>query len=132
MRGKHAAALLLSLLLVFAAVHIFFVQRVILERNMRIEVLSNFVAQSYRYTHGGGAVGALLAWPLYRYLGFMAKVQFVPALLALNVIVVVALMVLTWVFGRIYCSVVCPLGVFQDMAARIGHRGRPLPYDVAS
>ena len=70
-----------TLLLIFAAVHIFFVQRVILERNMRIEVLSNFVAQSYRYAHGGGAVGALLAWPLYRYLGVAGG--FIAALLAI-------------------------------------------------
>ena len=51
---------------------------------------------------------------LHHYLGWMAKVQFLPAFLALNVGVVVALMLLTLVFGRVYCSVICPLGVFQD------------------
>ncbi len=45
---------------------------------------------------------------------WLAKIQFVPALLSLNLVVVAALVVLTLVFGRIYCSVICPLGVFQD------------------
>ena len=53
--------------------------------------------------------GTVHAW-----LGWLAKIQFLPALLALNVGVVVCLLVLTLVGGRLYCSVVCPLGVFQD------------------
>lgn len=53
--------------------------------------------------------GTLHAW-----LGWMAKVQLLPAVLALNVGVIVALAVITLVFGRVYCSVICPLGVFQD------------------
>lgn len=52
---------------------------------------------------------------LHHWLGWMAKVQFMPAVLALNVAIVVALVVLTLVFGRIYCSVICPLGVMQDL-----------------
>jgi len=47
--------------------------------------------------------------------GWMAKLQFLPACLALNVAVIVALVLLTFVCGRIYCSVVCPLGVYQDL-----------------
>lgn len=54
--------------------------------------------------------GTLHAW-----LGWMAKIQFLPAVLALNVGVVIALVLLTLVFGRVYCSVICPLGVFQDI-----------------
>ena len=46
------------------------------------------------------------------WLGWLAKIQFLPAVMALNVIVVVALVVLTLFFGRIYCSVICPLVVF--------------------
>lgn len=48
---------------------------------------------------------------VHTWLGWMAKIQFLPALLALNVGVVAALVVLTLIFGRIYCSVICPLGV---------------------
>lgn len=53
--------------------------------------------------------GALHVW-----LGWMAKVQLLPAVMALNVGVIVFLALLTLVFGRVYCSVICPLGVFQD------------------
>ena len=49
--------------------------------------------------------------------GWIAKLQFLPAVLALNVAVVVALIALTLLLGRIYCSVICPLGVFQDVVA---------------
>ena len=51
---------------------------------------------------------------LHHYLSWMAKIQFLPAVLALNVGVVVALLLLTLLFGRVYCSVICPLGVMQD------------------
>lgn len=62
------------------------------------------------------------------WLGWMAKVQLLPAVLALNAVVVVALVVLTLVFGRLYCSIVCPLGVMQDVIARVGRVGKKLPY----
>ena len=52
---------------------------------------------------------------LHHWLGWMAKVQFVPAILAFNVVIIVALALITLVFGRIYCSVICPLGVMQDI-----------------
>ena len=59
---------------------------------------------------------------LHTYLGWLAKVQFLPAVLALNLGVVVALVVLTLIFGRIYCSVICPLGILQDGLARLHPR----------
>ena len=58
---------------------------------------------------------------LHCWLSWLAKIQFLPAVMALNVVVVAALIILTLVFGRIYCSVICPLGVFQDLLARF-HR----------
>ncbi|MBR5656853.1 MAG: 4Fe-4S dicluster domain-containing protein [Prevotella sp.] len=54
---------------------------------------------------------------LHQWLGWMAKVQFLPAVLALNAVVIILLVALTLIFGRIYCSVICPLGVFQDVIA---------------
>ena len=51
---------------------------------------------------------------LHTWFGWLAKIQFLPALLAMNIGVVVLLIVLTLLLGRIYCSVICPLGVFQD------------------
>ena len=56
---------------------------------------------------------------LHTWFGWMAKIQFLPAVLALNIGVVLFLAVLTLVFGRIYCSVICPLGVFQDIVSRL-------------
>lgn len=56
---------------------------------------------------------------VHRWLGWMAKIQFLPALLAVNVGVVLLLVAMTLVFGRIYCSVICPLGVFQDIVSWI-------------
>lgn len=64
--------------------------------------------------------GTLHAW-----LGWMAKIQFLPAVLALNAGVIIFLILLTLIFGRIYCSVICPMGVFQDVISWInGKRGR--------
>lgn len=56
--------------------------------------------------------GALHGW-----LSWLASIQLLPALLAMNFIVVAALVLLTLVFGRIYCSVICPLGIMQDLIA---------------
>ena len=62
---------------------------------------------------------------LHAYLGWMAKIQFLPAVLALNVGVIAGLVLLTLVFGRVYCSVICPLGVFQDGIAWLrAHRSK--------
>ena len=52
----------------FTAVHLFFAERVIRER-MTITSFANFVSKSYGFGAGGGAIGALLAWPLYRNFG---------------------------------------------------------------
>ena len=65
---------------------------------------------------------------IHLWLGWLAKIQFLPALLALNAGIIIFLILLTLVSGRLYCSVICPLGVFQDLAARFGHRGKKLPY----
>ena len=54
---------------------------------------------------------------LHVWFGWMAKIQFLPAVLAMNFIVIALLVVLTLLFGRIYCSVVCPLGIMQDIVA---------------
>jgi len=65
---------------------------------------------------------------LHGWLSWLAKIQFLPAVMALNVIVVVSLIVLTLVFGRIYCSVICPLGVFQDLLARFHRKKNKYSY----
>lgn len=56
------------------------------------------------------------------YLSWMAKLQFLPAVLAVNVAIVVGLILLTLLVGRIYCSVICPMGVLQDIIAWVSKR----------
>lgn len=63
-----------------------------------------------------------------RLFGWMAKIQFLPAVMALNVIIICALLLLTIVFGRIYCSVICPLGVLQDVFGWFGKKARKNRY----
>jgi len=58
--------------------------------------------------------------------GWMAKLQFLPSLLALNLMVVIGILLLTIAVGRIYCSVICPLGVFQDIIIWIRRKGEKL------
>ena len=52
---------------------------------------------------------------LRHYLGWMPKVQLLPALLAGGFLLVLAILVVTLQIGRFYCAVVCPMGVFQDI-----------------
>lgn len=56
--------------------------------------------------------GTLHAW-----FGWMAKIQFLPAILGLHIGIILLLVALTLVCGRVYCSVICPLGVFQDIVS---------------
>ena len=65
---------------------------------------------------------------LHHWMGWLAKVQFLPAVMVLNVAVIVALLVLTLIFGRIYCSVICPLGIFQDVLARFRRKKNKYSY----
>jgi polyferredoxin len=45
----------------------------------------------------------------------LLKLQFIPALLGLSFVTLAVLLALTLLFGRVYCSSICPLGVFQDI-----------------
>ena len=66
-----------------------------------------------------------------RYLGWMAKMQFLPAALRLFVCASLTTLaffgltvVLTLLLGRLYCSVICPLGILQDVFAWMGKKAR--------
>ncbi|WP_288734599.1 4Fe-4S binding protein [uncultured Phocaeicola sp.] len=67
--------------------------------------------------------GTIHAW-----FGWMAKIQFLPAVLALNVGIIVLLILLTLVFGRVYCSVICPMGVFQDVISWLSGQRKKKKY----
>ena len=55
----------------------------------------------------------------HQWWGWMAKLQFLPSCMALNFAAIAFVLLLTFVFGRIYCSVICPMGVFQDLVIRV-------------
>lgn len=77
------------------------------------------------------AVFALLTWLFVDYgmtvpslAAKLAKVQLLPAAMAFAMTIFVIWLIVTLVFGRIYCSTVCPLGAFQDIIARLPRLGR--------
>lgn len=76
------------------------------------------------------AAGAILAGISLLFAGALesfaplAAIQIVPAILAGSAITVAAIAIVTLVFGRVYCSVVCPLGLLQDVISRFGKKGR--------
>ena len=69
---------------------------------------------------------------VHHWAGWMAKIQFLPALLALNFVVIAGLIVLTLVFGRLYCSVICPLGIMQDGFAWLGKKAKRNRYGYSA
>lgn len=69
---------------------------------------------------------------LHAYFGWLAKIQFLPAVLAVNAGVVLGLIVLTLLFGRVYCSVICPLGVLQDGFGWLGRKAKQNRYTYSA
>ena len=65
---------------------------------------------------------------MHVWFSWLAKIQFLPAVLALNVIVVAVVVILTLLLGRIYCSVICPLGIMQDIIARLNRKKNRYSY----
>lgn len=56
--------------------------------------------------------------------GWLERVQLLPAAMAFSLVAFVSWIIATLVFGRVYCSTVCPMGTFQDIMARTrGRRG---------
>lgn len=49
----------------------------------------------------------------------LAHIQLVPAIIAVSLGILTVLILLTLISGRTYCSVICPLGIFQDVIGRI-------------
>lgn len=54
------------------------------------------------------------------WLDWACQLQLMPALLSLAAGVCLFWLVVTLLVGRVYCSTVCPLGVVQDVAGRLG------------
>lgn len=49
--------------------------------------------------------------------------QLIPAILAGSVLIVAFLLLLTLLFGRVYCSFICPTGIFQDIFIHLTKHG---------
>jgi ferredoxin len=64
----------------------------------------------------------------HHWLSWMAKTQVLEAILAVNALVILLLVVLTFFFGRIYCSVICPLGILQDIFGWMGKKAKKNRY----
>ena len=60
--------------------------------------------------------------------GWMPKIQFLEAVLAGSVVIVAGLTILTLIFGRIYCSVICPLGIMMDIFGWLGKKAKKNRY----
>jgi ferredoxin len=54
----------------------------------------------------------------------LMHIQLVPAVLAGSVGILISLFIITLLFGRVYCSVICPMGILQDIIARFTLRGK--------
>ena len=66
-----------------------------------------------------------------KYLGWTAKLQFLPAVLALSAGAFILVVILTVLFGRLYCSVICPLGVMQDCVSWLGRKQKKNRYSYS-
>ena len=94
-------------------------------RNLRIAFAVVFLALiTLLFLDFTGTVSSFFGW--------LAKVQFVPAVLAVNIGVLVFLVLLTLLFGRVYCSVICPLGVMQDVFAWFGKKFKKNRYSFST
>lgn len=65
--------------------------------------------------------------------GWISHLQIVPLILSAGLPWLAAWLVITFIFGRIYCSTVCPLGTLQDCFSRIGSvvsKGRGYSYST--
>ncbi len=73
-----------------------------------------------------------VGWRVSVWLSWAAKIQFLPALMSVNIVVLLALILLTLLFGRLYCSVICPLGVMQDFFGWLGKKTKKNRYSYSA
>lgn len=52
----------------------------------------------------------------------LAHIQLVPAVLSGSFIILAVLIILTLLFGRVYCSSICPMGIYQDVVSWFSKR----------
>ena len=57
-------------------------------------------------------------------LGWIERIQIIPVSIGFSFGILVFWWLFTSLFGRIYCSSICPLGTLQDIVARVGRSSR--------
>ena len=67
----------------------------------------SLIAMTLLFVVPGAGFCALLGW--------LPRTQLVPAIMAGETVVIVAIAFSVILFGRLYCSVICPLGIIQDL-----------------
>ena len=72
-----------------------------------------------------------IGFRVHLWAGWVAKIQFLPAFLAFNTAIVVFFLVMVLLFGRLYCSVVCPLGIMQDFFSWLGGKAKKNRFSYA-
>ncbi len=75
-----------------------------------------FMLVTWFFVDYGMSIPSLATW--------LTRVQFIPAALSFSLGIFLFWLLVTIIFGRIYCSTVCPLGVFQDICARLPRLGK--------
>ncbi len=61
-------------------------------------------------------------------LQWITKVQLVPVALSVSGSLILFWAVVTLLFGRVYCSMVCPAGIVQDISARVPRMSRKMRF----
>lgn len=79
-----------------------------------------FAAATALFTAFGMSVPRVAVW--------IARVQLLPAALSFSMVIFVGWIIATLIFGRIYCSTVCPMGTLMDLCARTRRRFRHRQY----
>ena len=67
----------------------------------------------------------------HHWFSWMPKLQLLEAIFAGSIFVIVFLTVLTLLCGRIYCSIICPLGIMQDIFAWFGKKAKKNRYSYS-
>ena len=67
----------------------------------------------------------------HHWLDWMPKIQLLEAIFAGSALIVVGLSVLTLILGRFYCSIICPLGIMQDIFGWFGKKQKKNRYSYS-
>lgn len=78
-----------------------------------VRIVVSFIAAAILTASAAG-----LALPLSGFAEWLERIQIFPAVLSFSMAVFVSWLIITLIFGRVYCSSVCPLGFLMDISAR--------------